>query len=99
MLIRRSLDVFVGKRGMTLMYLSLRPPSRSPGGQGINIDLDTMVKPWYDRRKKTPWYDRREKTPWYGRREKKRHGITEERKNAAVWQERKGLHRCEYDRA
>ena len=32
------------------MYLSLRPPSRSPGGQGINIDLDTMVKPWYDRR-------------------------------------------------
>ena len=40
------------KRGMTLMYLSLRPPSRSPGGQGINIDLDTMVKPWYDRREK-----------------------------------------------
>ena len=34
------------------MYLSLRPPSRSPGGQGINIDLDTMVKPWYDRREK-----------------------------------------------
>ena len=34
------------------MYLSLRPPSWSPGGQGINIDLDTMVKPWYDRRKK-----------------------------------------------
>ena len=50
MLIRRSLDVFLRKRGMTLMYLSLRPPSRSPGGQGINIDLDTMVKPWYDRR-------------------------------------------------
>ena len=44
MLIRRSLDVFFQKtrddsiggrlrnRGMTLMYLSLRPPSRSPGG-------------------------------------------------------------------
>ena len=66
------------------MYLSLRPPSRSPGGQGINIDLDTMVKPWYDRRKKTPWYDRREKECHGMTEERKRRGMAEERKNAAV---------------
>ena len=57
------------------MYLSLRPPSRSPGGQGINIDLDTMVK---------PWYDRREKECHGMTEERKRRGMTEERKNAAV---------------
>ena len=66
------------------MYLSLRPPSWSPGGQGINIDLDTMVKPWYDRRKKTPWYDRREKECHGMTEERKRRGMAEERKNAAV---------------
>ena len=50
------------------MYLSLRPPSRSPGGQGINIDLDTMVK---------PWYDRREKKCHGMTEERKRHGMTD----------------------
>ena len=63
------------------MYLSLRPPSRSPGSQGINIDLDTMVKPWYDRREKechgmteerknAVIWQKREKMPRYNRKER-----------------------------